>query len=258
MHFTCPYCQTAQVVQDAQRHKSMHRIYVDKNIEGKIAFHIHAIACANPDCAKTLIEGFLTPVGTKLSGEISSVGPIIEKWALRPQGLARPLPDFIPQPIMEDYTEACRIRDLSPKASATLIRRCLQGMIRDFCGISKDTLYQEIITLKKKIDDGTAPKGVSEESVEAIDRIRGIGNIGAHMEKDIDLIIPVDANEAQLLIDLTEMLFDEWYISRAKREARLAALKEVADSKKDLKVAQLPSPEAEVPRLERRDPPATS
>lgn len=254
MHFTCPYCQTAQVVQRAQRHRSTHHLSLENNVEGKIGFSIHAIACANPDCGKTTIEGSLVSVTLNPFGDINNVESVIKQWKLRPQGLARPLPDFIPQAIAEDYKEACRIRDLSPKASATLIRRCLQGMIRDFCRITKNTLNQEIQTLREMVDDGTAPKGVSEESVEAIDRIRGIGNIGAHMERDINLIITVDADEAQLLIELTEMLFDEWYIERAKREARLAALKKVADSKKDLKAAQLLSPEAEVPSLELRDP----
>jgi len=96
------------------------------------------------------------------------------------------------------------------------------------------------------VDNGTAPKGVSEESVDAIDQIRGVGNIGAHMEKDINLIIPVEANEAQLLIELTEMLFSEWYIAREKRTQRLAELKKMAGEKQDLRkappVAQLRAP----------------
>ena len=246
MHFTCPYCRTAQIVQGSNHHKSTQRIVVENNAEGKIGISIEAISCANPVCSKTIIEAALVPVSLRLSGEIQGIGNPLEKWALRPQGAARPLPNFIPQPIIEDYTEACRIRDLSPKASATLIRRCLQGMIRDFCKISRDTLDKEIKALRHALGEGNAPKGVSEESVEAIDSIRSIGNIGAHMEKNIDLIIPVDAEEAQLLIDLTEMLFDEWYIASAKREARLVALKEVAESKKNIKQAQLapPAPEA--------------
>ena len=45
------------------------------------------------------------------------------------------LPDYIPEAIRKDYMEACAIIDSSPKASATLSRRCLQGMIRDFWGV---------------------------------------------------------------------------------------------------------------------------
>lgn len=238
MKFTCPYCQRAQIIQGKQRHSWLTPLYIENNVEGRIGFQGEAIACADPDCAKTILVGALANIFVK-NGEWEAGDPI-ESWALRPQGLARPLPDFIPQAIAEDYTESCRIRDLSPKASATLIRRCLQGMIRDFCGITKATLDQEIRTLRQMVEAGEAPKGVSEESVDAIDQIRGIGNIGAHMEKDISLIIPVDANEAQLLIELTEMLFDEWYIAREKRGQRLAALKKVAGEKQQLR--KLPSP----------------
>ncbi len=164
-------------------------------------------------------------------------------FALRllPESLAKPQPDFIPAPIREDYTEACRIRDLSPKASATLSRRCLQGMIRDFCGISKGTLFSEIEELRKRVSDNNAPKGVTDESVDGIDHVRGVGNIGAHMEKDIDLIVPVEPNEAQLLIELIETLFDEWYIAREKRRVKFAKLAELAESKKELSAKNKPN-----------------
>ncbi|BBB07946.1 hypothetical protein [Sphingopyxis sp. EG6] len=79
--------------------------------------------------------------------------------------------------------------------------------------------------------DGTADRAISEESVQAIDHVRGIGNIGAHMEKDIDQIIDVDPGEAQALIGLVEMLFDEWYGARARRAARLADIGLIADQK---------------------------
>ena len=59
-------------------------------------------------------------------------------------------------------------------------------MIRDFCGISKNRLIDEITELSNRVATGTAPPGVNGESVEAIDHVRSIGNIGAHMEKDID------------------------------------------------------------------------
>ena len=113
-------------------------------------------------------------------------------------------------------------------------------MIRDFCKISKDTLFSEIKALKDQLDAGTAPPGVSHESVEAIDHVRGIGNIGAHMEKDVDLIVGVDASEVDTLLGLTEMLFDEWYGNRARRQEKLSQLKNIADAKKAAKSGQTP------------------
>lgn len=234
MNFTCPYCQTAQIIQRDQIHRILSKFHIGDNAEGSIGLDYQAICCVNPPCRKTSLSASLVKVATTPSQTYKIVGKLYT-WNLLPRGTARPLPDYIPLSIREDYTEACLIADLSPKAAATLIRRCLQGMIRDFCQIAKPTLYAEIAELKRLLDQDIAPKGVSDESIEAIDSIRSIGNIGAHMEKDISVIIPVDAEEARLLINLTEMLFDEWYIARARREHRLSALKEVATSKETLR-----------------------
>ncbi len=97
------------------------------------------------------------------------------------------MPDYVPQPVLDDYTEACLIKTLSAKASATLARRALQGMIRNFWGINKPTLAREIDELKDKVDTDTWT---------AIDSLRHIGNIGAHMEKDIGVIVDVELEEA--------------------------------------------------------------
>lgn len=97
----------------------------------------------------------------------------------------------------------------------------MQGIIRDFCKIKKNRLIDEIKTLRDNVNDGTAPEGVTLDSLEAIDNVRSIGNIGAHMEKDINIIVDVNPEEAQILIELIETLFDEWYIARHKRQQRL-------------------------------------
>jgi Domain of unknown function (DUF4145) len=156
------------------------------------------------------------------SGYIAA-GKLIKKWNLIPSGIAKPFPDYIPKQILEDYNEACDIRDLSPKASATLCRRCLQGMIQDFWKVKKDTLKQQIEAIEDKVDSS---------DWEAIDSVRKIGNIGAHMEKDVNLIVDVEPEEAQLLIELIETLFQDWYVTREEKSARNKSLKELA-AKKD-------------------------
>src|SRR3954447_26577331 len=88
--------------------------------------------------------------------------------------------------------EACRIRDLSPKACATLARRCIQGMIRDFCKVSMKTLNAEIIELRRLLAENAAPQGVTAESIDGIDHVRSVVNIGAHMESDVNLIVAID------------------------------------------------------------------
>ena len=149
---------------------------------------------------------------------------VIKRWQLLPESESKILPDYVPEAIKEDYYEACLIRDLSPKASATLARRCLQGMIRDFHGISKSKLFDEIKELEGRIE---------QDVWESIDAVRSVGNIGAHMEKDINTMIDVEPEEAQLLISLIEQLVDEWYIAREDRKNRAQKLKDLAVSKKN-------------------------
>ena len=100
------------------------------------------------------------------------------------------------------------IKNLSPKASATLSRRCLQGMVRNFWEVKPGRLLDELNAIKDKVDPATWS---------AIDAIRSIGNIGAHMEKDINLMVDVDPDEAELLIRLIETLINDWYITRENR-----------------------------------------
>lgn len=233
-----------QTVVDKQRTGDIASLGVDGQAEGQIALRSMAIGCSNPECLKTTVTVTIGPAhynnGLRL---IPGREPLLQQRLL-PQGTAQPQPDYIPKAIRDDYYEACLIRDLSPKASATLIRRCLQGMIRDFAGIAKPTLDKEIKALRAAVDDGSADRSITPETIDAIDHVRGIGNIGAHMEKDIDLIVEVDPGEAQALIELVEMLFSEWYVARETRKAKLARLAGIAEEKKAARKA-LPPPEAE-------------
>jgi hypothetical protein len=205
---------------------------VGSNIYGDFGLSATAIGCSDPECKKVEIRVFVAKEKTTTS----DLDPkqVIFSSRLIPESMAKPQPDYIPLALREDYIEACKIRDLSPKASATLARRCLQGMIRDYCGIKKATLFDEINELRARIEGEKAPIGVSLDSVEAIDDVRGVGNIGAHMEKDINHIVPVDPEEAQLLIDLLESLFEEWYVAREKRANRFSGIKALAESKRQL------------------------
>jgi hypothetical protein len=234
--WTCPYCGAHQAVTSEMISHTNALYSLGSNVHGEFGLASTAIACANRACGKVTVDVWLAPRKNRVNQF-----PIVDARqnsfvALRliPESSARPQPDFIPVALREDYLEACKIRDLSPKASATLSRRCLQGMIRDFCGIKKGTLFDEISELRELVNSGMAPAGISFDSVEAIDHVRSVGNIGAHMEKNIDHIIPVDPDEAQLLIELIESLFEEWYVAREKRASRFSGIKALAESKKQM------------------------
>ncbi|QMD08826.1 DUF4145 domain-containing protein [Citrobacter sp. RHB36-C18] len=121
------------------------------------------------------------------------------------------------------------MKDLSPKTSATLSRRCLQGMIRNVWNVKPARLVDEIKAIEGQIESGMW---------KAIDAIRNIGNIGAHMENDINVIVDVDPDEAEMLIGLLELLIQEWYIERHERQLRVEAITALAAEKKAMKQAR--------------------
>lgn len=200
------------------------------NLEGHLATSTHFVVCPNPDCKRTTITLWWGSGTREMQDgsyyvrwhDLSSIKTI----RLQPPSYARPLSATVPVPVIEDYREACAILDLSPKAAATLARRALQGMIRHFHNIVRPTLNQEVLALKAIVD---------ADLWEAIDAVRGVGNIGAHMEKDINLIVDVDPGEALQLVRMIELLSDEWYATREKRQRQLADLKALGGQKKELK-----------------------
>ena len=158
-NWKCPYCGHAQVIAEERFRRDWDVQYVKgwKREGFYPSVLMQAIVCANSDCRELTLAAAL---GFRLANnsEDKAIKGIVQEWRLLPQSSAKPQPDFIPEPLRHDYYEACAIRDLSPKASATLIRRCLQGMIRDFCGIAKSTLAKEIDALREALDNHTAPK----------------------------------------------------------------------------------------------------
>ena len=235
-NWRCPHCDSFQTVTDSRYYADHRHQFVGKVKFKSIGIKTAAIACSNPECEMLTVH--ITIAQDKSDGyggfDLVRDGEVLFSQRVLPDSLAKPQPVYIPSALREDYVEACKIRDISPKASATLSRRCLQGMIRDFCGVSAGTLFNDIARLREMVGEGNAPRGVSIESVEAIDQVRGVGNIGAHMEKDINHIVPVDPDEAQLLIGLIELLFDEWYVARHNREKRLAQVRDLAEDKRRL------------------------
>ncbi|MHB8050877.1 MAG: DUF4145 domain-containing protein [Coriobacteriia bacterium] len=209
----CPYCDRHATI-TSSNFSEFADIWDDGNKDGRICMLTTVTTCPNPECGEYEIESRLFRYD--LTGNTyGPVGEALLEWHLKPSSSARVFPDYIPKPILDDYAEACAIRDLSPKASATLSRRCLQGLIRDYWKVSKPRLVDEIRAIKDRVDPLTW---------EAIDAVRGVGNIGAHMEKDISVIVDVDPGEAAMLIGLLEILMRDWYVARHERELQLESI----------------------------------
>jgi hypothetical protein len=174
-----------------------------------------------------MIDFYSCPGCKKISSILKYAGNLLPEkiFPIYPDSFAKPLPEYVPEAIRNDYEEACSILHLSPKASATMSRRCLQGMIRDFWGVSgKPNLDQEINAIQNLIHPG---------QWEVLHAVRKIGNIGAHMEKDVNLIIDVEPDEADKLIKLNEYLVDEWYVRRHEKEKLFSDILSINESKQE-------------------------
>lgn len=178
----------------------------------------------NFDASSCYVDFFLCPNCEQYTIKVTGAGSMVKdvNAFVRPISNATQFPTYIPVSIRNDYEEACAIANLSPKASATLSRRCLQGMIHDFWGIKLKNLNQEISALKDKIP---------ADLWSSIDALRQLGNIGAHMEKDTDVIVDIDPNEAESLIKLIELLMKEWYINREERQKLFSDIISTNESK---------------------------
>jgi hypothetical protein len=231
-NWQCPYCLHFQVLSADNFRTISGAIGSNRNKHKVQTTRVTAVECMNLACREICLwADFGESLKSGASTFPGSLGTKRLQYVLRPNSVAKPQHAAVPGVLVTDYEEACAVISASPKASATLSRRCLQGMIRDFCGISKATLHAEINELLKQVENGSAPRQVSEESIAAIDAVRQLGNIGAHFEKDINLIVDVEPDEAMALVNLTELLFQEWYVARYDRQSRLGKVRAIAGSK---------------------------
>lgn len=226
----CPYCNQIATITDNNTSYDLYSFNL-ANKEGDLGILTSVVVCPNPSCREYKIVAEVYKTSQTANGMRTKGNPI-EEWQLRPKSLTKPFPEYIPKPILDDYKEACLIVNDSPKASATLSRRCIQGIIRDFWKISKPKLINEIKELEGKIDASTW---------QAIDGVRSVGNIGAHMETDINLIVDVDPDEAKTLIGLIEFLLKDWYVARHDRDEHMQKVIDLAKLKSDEKKALPPT-----------------
>ena len=222
--FNCPFCSSVFPKTDScYIVRTLCFKYQDPN---SIAFrYSESLETFEQTPDAIAVEFALCPACNRHSIKIVVVGSEVKgiETNFSPSSLAIKFPDYIPQSIRVDYEEACKIVNLSPKASATLSRRCLQGMIRDYWEVSGNkTLVEEMNAIQDKIDP---------QVKHVLTGVRQPGNIGAHMENDINLIVDIDPNEANQLIKLIEYLMGQWYIKRYDTEELMQSILNINDNK---------------------------
>lgn len=171
-----------------------------------VYWQIHAMQC--PACGDAILK--LQPWNsTKSFGE----------WFVYPRTSARaPVPPEVPSDLASDYSEAAQVLQLSPKASAALSRRCLQGTLRSQ-GYTQRDLAPAIDAVLK---GNTLPPALASN----LDAIRNIGNFAAHPMKDTATgqILPVEPEEAEWNLDVLDELFDFYFVQPERAKAMRAAL----------------------------------
>ena len=231
MHWTCPHCRIVANLQSGDLVNGLTAIQIrlapDTDMMGLTYV---AVRCPSSTCHKFTLDvsAYYATARMYSNGERNGELTLNKQ---RPVGIGRvrfeprvgvPLSAEVPFSVREDYEEACTIKDLSPKAAATLCRRALQGVVRDFWKVSDRTLHQELKQIEPRCD---------AELFKALMAIKSIGNIGAHPEVDINLIIDVEEGEVDALIEVLQILDQEWYVARAARVKRLAAVHDLGAAK---------------------------
>lgn len=111
----------------------------------------------------------------------------------------------------------------SPKASAALSRRCLQHVLSEAGNHKQYTLDQQIDAARLVLPGYITP---------LLDAVRVIGNFAAHPIKSTNSgeIVPVEPQEAEMMLNVLETAFDHYYTKPAEtqriREATNAKLAE--------------------------------
>ena len=140
-----------------------------------------------------------------------------------PIGASRgPISPEVPAGIAVDYTEACNVLTISPKASVALSRRCLQNILHE-AGYTAPKLAKEIDLLLNETD---SRKAIPQRLRHTIDGIRNFGNFRAHpiSDKTALQIIDVEPHEAEWCLEILEECFEHFYVGPAIARTRKAAL----------------------------------
>lgn len=221
-YWECPYCKHSSQLND----RDVEHLWMQKNDD---SYYVLGILCPNPKCHQLTI--YKSKYTLEIIPSIHTMGT--KGWVLYgsemlyPHGVYNHYPDFVPEPIREDYKEAACIASLSPKASAALIRRALQGMIMDKWPDLKDKkLFDQINELDEK---------VQIHQKQALHGIRKIGNVGAHMNNPgviADQDSPITVDDAGKLIKLLEYLLKSWYLDEADAMALMKGISDRGDEVK--------------------------
>jgi hypothetical protein len=211
----CRYCGLRTALSSEHVEETISTVRAD-NQQGPCTFRLLLTVCPNRDCKALTATLGMYKLSADASGTLRIQSEPGRVWKLIPASNAKGMPDYVPERIAKEYNEACSVLEVSPNAAATLARRCLQAIIRDFFGVKKNSLADEIDAIKDKLDP---------EIWEAVDAARKTGMVGKNMEKGVNLVFDAEPDEPQILIGLIEYFVQECYVARHQRKQRLEEMR---------------------------------
>lgn len=140
---------------------------------------------------------------------------IIQHFPYEPPTPAMSLPDRVPKVIRTSYEEAYKVIDISPNASAILSRRCLESVLKDVHQTESWKFDKAIKEIKDKVDPVT---------LSILNKIRDLGNAGAHAAENFDDTAEITEPIARQLLSAVDFILYEWYVAPKERTALLDRL----------------------------------
>lgn len=208
MNTKCPYCSIATDVKfsELSRNSASNSKFTDVVESGRCTSCKKLIVKVRQEFTET--TGNVPKRKQQLPNKTGIVFPIETKSLFD-------ISTEVPEELKEDYFEAVNTLKVSPKASATMSRRCLQNFFHNHLepSIKKRGLADEI---EAYIGLAHAPKHI----LSAVDYIRHIGNYGAHPKKslEVDKMMKVEPGEAEWSIVVLQMIFEFYYEMKEKIE----------------------------------------
>lgn len=194
LHTVCPKCNQLSFLS-----------FTNRSVIPPINFSLGTLQCNICEQESLLIL---------LDGEVESnkVKDFKEMWiSPAPKNHIVEAPEEVDDELRNDFKEAVLCLKHSPRASAILLRYCLQKLLRKKAGVTERNLQLEI---DKTIENGGLPTYIQD----VLHSIRSIGNFAAHpnKDKDTDEMIDVEVEEVEWVIDALRQLFDFYYVEPAK------------------------------------------
>ena len=124
----------------------------------------------------------------------------------------------MPQTLKDDYLEACDVLEISPKASAVLSRRVLQGVLKEQ-GHDSRSLYQQIDDVLEEKGEKALPTSIKD----TIHFVRKFGNFSAHpiTEETTLQVVDIEDGEAEWCLQIIEALFTHYYVESDRLKERI-------------------------------------